>query len=93
MTKKKNTKQEEEKQPEVQSVVAEPQPEPTTEEKTESEAAESDDDPTSVKLTILVFCTDKENDAPFLRLALRSLENLRGINAMVKVTGDRKSVV
>lgn len=47
-----------------------------------------DDDPTLVKLTVLIVCT--ETTGRLLRYVLRSLSNLRGVEAEVKVTGKNK---
>ena len=47
-----------------------------------------EDDPTAVKLTVLIVCTQLSGE--LLRYALRSLQNLRGIFAEVKVTGTDK---
>lgn len=54
----------------------------------ETQENELEDDPTAVKLTVLVVCT--QLDSKLLRYALRSLQNLRGIDAVVKVTGTEK---
>lgn len=54
----------------------------------QTEEEEVVDDPTAVKLTVLVVCT--ELDSKLLRYALRSLANLRGIDAEIKVTGTEK---
>lgn len=47
-----------------------------------------EDDPTAVKLTVLIVCTQSSGE--LLRYCLRSLQNLRGIDAEIKVTGTDK---
>lgn len=49
---------------------------------------EIEDDPTAVKLTILIVCTQIGGE--LLRYCLRSLQNLRGIDADIKVVGTDK---
>ena len=74
MSKKKETKLEQE-QPEVAEI-----------EPVEQEVLE--EDPTKVVLTILVVCTEPTGE--LLRYALRSLANIRGVEALVKVAGTNK---
>lgn len=70
---------------ENEETATEEQPKAVVEETQENEL---EDDPTAVKLTVLVVCT--QLDSKLLRYALRSLQNLRGIDAVVKVTGTEK---
>ena len=62
------------------------QPEAAEIEPVEQEVLE--EDPTMVVLTILVVCTEPTGE--LLRYTLRSLANIRGVEALVKVTGTNK---